>query len=163
LGDIIADSLRSSISELNVKIDSLYSILKSLIDDGSSDEKNAMIMSSLPGQAGEVYLDLINTSPFLSDTVLKSTIIKDEVLNNDMITDIMSANPQSAKNNDILDLLDNRIIPLNDSMWYEIMKGNDTIAEKESLEGILSSWIAEKQHNINNLIRVFDLILPSFL
>jgi hypothetical protein len=72
-----------------------------------------------------------------------------------MITDIMAANPQSAKNDGILDALDQRIMPLSDTMWSKIMEGADTIADRERLEAELTGWIKSKEAIFSELVRYY--------
>jgi len=150
------DSLKVLFNETKVNIDSLICLFSQLVDEGSTEEKNAMVMTSTPNQSPEVYLDLINTSPYLSDTVLLSSAEKEDVLSNVMITDIMVANPQSAKNDGILDALDQRIMPLSDTMWSEIMGGADTIAGRERLEAELTGWIKSKEAIFSELLRYYQ-------
>jgi len=149
------DSLKTLFNEAKGKIDSLTGLFSQLVDEGSTEEKNSMVLTSTPSQSSEVYLDLITTSPYLSDTVLLSSAEKEDVLSNAMITDIMVANPQSAKNDGILDALDQRIIPLSDSMWSEIMGGGDTIADRERLEAELSGWVKSKENIFYELVRFY--------
>jgi len=144
--------LKCKIDEARVKIDSLSNLLYLLIDEGSTDDKNETVLSSTPGQSFELYQDLLGTSPYLSDTVLKSAIAREEVLPNVMISDIIVSNPQAAKSEDIITALEERVVPLSDSAWNEIMKGVDTVAARERLEAELSGWIAAKERCMNEIL-----------
>jgi len=149
------DSLEFLFNESKEKIDSLIALLVQIVDEGSTEEKNEMVQTSLPNQSSEVYLDLMGNSPYLSDTVLRSSVEKEEVLSNAMITDIMVANPQSAKNDNILTALDERFVPLSDSMWVEILKGVDTVADREQIEAELSGWIQLKEKLFNAICKLY--------
>ena len=147
--------LRSTITLADQKIDSLLNMLQLLTDDGSTDTLRSTVENSAPPQSYEVYQDLMSASPYLSDTVVKASIINESVLPNAMIRDIMVANPQSAKSDDLLNTLDNRINPMPDSLWAEILEGQDTIGAMERLKSELSGWIQKRDIYFNGLLELF--------
>lgn len=147
-------AMKGKVDEARIKIDSLSELLSLFVDDGSTEDKNEQVLNSAPGQALELYQDLLGTSPWLSDTVLASAVDKENVLSNEMISDILVSNPQAVKNEDILTALDERLNPLTDSAWNEILKGVDTIAARERLEAELSGWIATKERCMNELLAI---------
>jgi len=149
--------LRSVLYEANQKIDSLINILQLFVDEGSTDTLKSTVENSSSFQSFEVYQDLMNVSPYLSDTVIKSSIEKEEVLPNAMMRDIMVANPQSAKSEELLVALDERIDPIPDSMWVEILEGMDTVGALERLIGELDGWIQRRDLCFNALVDLFLL------
>ncbi len=157
------EELQLQIQETDLKIDSLSGLILLLIDGGSTDTLKNTVTYSSYCQSFEVYSDLLNASPYLSDTVLKSSILKEEVLPNAMIRDVMVANPQSAKNEDLLNTLGNRNNPMPDSMWAEILQGKDSIGALGSLKSELSGWIQKRDLYFNELINHFlmDTINPD--
>ena len=144
--------LSSIIRQANYKIDSLSSLLNQLLDDGSTDTLQEKVQNSTSNQSYDIYQSLMNPSPYLSDTVLKSSIEKEDVLPNAMIRDIMVANPQSAKNENLLNAIDKRITPMPDSMWVEILDGRDIIGAEEHLLWELSGWIQTRDFYFHALI-----------
>ena len=146
--------MKCKVNEARIKIDSLSSLLWLFVDGGSTDDKNELVLNSTPDQSLELYQDLLGTSPYLSDTVLESAVAKEDVLPNAMITDVLVANPQAAKNEEILNALEERINPLSDSSWNEIIKGVDTVAARERLESQLADWIATKERCTNELLAI---------
>ncbi len=145
------ESIKESINESDYKADSLSTLLKMLIDAGSTDSLKTIVDYSFSAQLYELYQDLMSASPYLSDTVVKASIEKEEVLPNAMIRDIMVANPQSSKSEALLATLDNRFTPMPDSMWAEILQGMDIIGAKERLEDELVGWLQRKDLNFNAL------------
>lgn len=154
--------LQSAISEAGQKIDSLVSLLQFLVDDGSTDTLRSTVENSTSSQSYDVYQNLLNASPYLSDTVLKTSIEKEDVLLNVMIRDIMIANPQSAKSEELLTTLDERTDPMPDSMWVEILQGMDTVGAMERLVSELAGWMQRSDLYFNALAELFlnDTINP---
>jgi hypothetical protein len=114
-------------------------------------------MTSLPDEGLEIRQQLLDESPYLSDTVLKQAIYKEEVLPNAMIRDIMQANPQSAKKDDLLDAMNDRIEPMPGYMMAQVMEGKNYFGAKELLEAEIQSWQQIRSKAKNELMRKFLL------
>jgi hypothetical protein len=126
--------------------------LNTLIDGGNTEEVTNDIYFSIPPEAVELHNDLLSKSPYLSDTVMKSAIQKENVLPNEMIRDILVANPQSAKSENVMNELDNRFIPMPEPMLEEILEGQDSLGSKEILEAKLLTRKIEKSETLNELV-----------
>jgi len=149
------DSLKSQMDLSENKIDSLQGLLTLYIDDGSTDSLNTEVVTSTSIQSYDIYQELMSTSPYLSDTVMETSIIKEEVLPNVMIRDIMVANPHTGKSDNLLTVLDNRLNPMPDSLWFDIIDAADSLGGKEILENQLSSWIQRRDIHFNLLIELY--------
>ena len=134
-----------------------------LVDGGNTVALNEDVFFSMPPDAIPLQQDLLSESPYLSDTVMKSAITKEEVLPNVMIRDILVANPQSAKSNAILGELNNRFIPMPESMMDEILAGQTQISAKEILEGEIAYHKAKRQDLFYQLVKSYkaDTINPA--
>jgi hypothetical protein len=130
--------MKEEIDEEELESTSIASQLESMVDGGNTEETTEEISFSLPPDAMELYDDLLMKSPYLSDTVLKSAISKEDVLPNEMIRDILVKNPQGAKNEDVIQSIENRFVPMPETMMDEIMDGVNVIGAKENLEAHLS-------------------------
>jgi hypothetical protein len=104
------------------------------IDKENTIEKVMDVNSAAPAEALVVRDDLLQTSPFVSDTVIKTAINREELLNNAMIRDIMVANPHSAKSETLMQELDMRLDPMPDYMKDEILEGVFVLSAKELME-----------------------------
>jgi len=153
---------RETISEADNQIPILFNQINSLIDGGNTEGLNFEVLTSMPDEALELSQELLADSPYLSDTVIKQAIYKEDVLPNAMIRDIMAANPQSAKKNDLLEALDGRYDPMPDYMMAHIMEGREYFGAKELLEAGIQSWQQLRSKAKNELMRHF-LLDTSFV
>jgi len=126
-----------------------------LLDGGNTEALDFEIITSFPDEALELRQQLLADSPYLSDTIIKQAIYKENVLPNAMIRDVLAANPQSAKSNEILDAVDGRYDPMPDYMMADIMQGLDQIGALESLESKIGYWKQYRSKAINRLIREY--------
>jgi hypothetical protein len=122
------------------------------VDGGNTDEMIVDILTSMPDNAMAIRQQLLNESPYLSDTTLKQAIAKENVLPNVMVRDILVANPQSAKRNYVLEEINNRFDPMPDYLMAEIMAGEEVVGAKENLESQIEFWRNIKQRAFNGLI-----------
>lgn len=151
------------LEEATIESDSLSSLLNSLVDGGSTSSLNYEVASSIPPDALQTRGELLSKSPYLSDTVMKTSITKEDVLDNAMIRDILVANPQSAKSDEIIIMLENRSVPVPDYMMEQILAGGDSLGAKEILELKRAYWEAEGTKAYQRLIYHYkeDTINPS--
>jgi hypothetical protein len=121
------------------------------------------VTTSTPPEAMEVRNELLTESPYLSDTVMKSAVIKEDVLNNSMIRDVLVSNPQSAKSEELMDMLENRTVPMPDYMMEQILQGEDTVSAKEILEAMKAWWDGEASKAYTRLLNHYkgDSVTPA--
>lgn len=150
-------SPRQCIIDADNHISLLKIELNALVDGGNTDELNFDVMTSLPEDGEEIWLELLSDSPYLSDTVIKQAIFKEDVLPNAMIRDIMEANPQSAKKDEFFEALDNRYEPMPDYLIAQIMEGKNYFGAKEILEAQITSWQQIRSKAKHELMREFLL------
>jgi len=113
------------------------------------------VQTSFPDEAMEIRQQLLNESPYLSDTIMKSAINQENVLPNAMIRDILVANPQSAKTPDVIQTLDNRFNPMPEYMMGEIMAGINTIGAREQIEQKLAIHKTKRMNSLSKLERFY--------
>jgi hypothetical protein len=128
--------------------------LAALVDGGETFEMVNEVVYSYPDEALELHEQLLQQSPYLSDTLMKSAIEKENVLNNAMVRDVLVANPQSAKSAELMQKLDERIEPMPDYMKEEIEEGATTVSPKEQLEADILMGKAEAEGWYNRMIGV---------
>jgi len=125
-------------------------------DGGNTNELNSDVLFSQSNQSMELRQQLLNDSPYLSDTVMKSSISKENVLPNAMIRDVLVANPQSAKSEQLLSTLDERTVPMPDYMMGQIMQGVNNLGAKEMLSAKLNKWKQANYRAFNDITRIYQ-------
>lgn len=156
--------LRGAMDIAENEINSFTAQMDSLTDGGDTDEMNNDVAFSTPPESFELSQQLLDDSPYLSDTVMQSAIDKEEVLSNSMVRDILVANPQAGKSDEILDAAENRQ-GMPGYMMNEILQGQQVLGAKELLESKLAHWNNERKRALNGLARSFmadTLILNPF-
>ncbi len=149
------DSAEERMATADQKIDSVQLLLNILVDGGNTDALTTDVQTSYPPEAWELYVSLLGKSPYLSDTIMKSAINKENVLPPEMVTDILIANPQSAKSNGVLTEVENRILPLTDEQKEAIMQNWYITGAKESLESKLSAYKSAYTAALYDLLEKF--------
>jgi len=106
------EEMKSLITLSGQKADSVNAIIEVLKDGGSTEALKWEVDMSTPPETYTVYNELMNNSPYISDTVMESAIEKEEVLPNVMIRDVMVANPHNAKDESLLEKIGERSDPM---------------------------------------------------
>jgi hypothetical protein len=128
--------------------------LQALLDGGDTDQLTTTVVTSFPGDGLVIRQQLLDESPYLSDTVMATAITKEEVLNNAMIRDVLVANPHAAKSEELLNALDNRFTPMPSYMLDEILEGADITGPKEILEKTVLSFENKRGAAQSGLVRL---------
>jgi hypothetical protein len=105
-----------------------------MFEGGSTTFLTFEVETSTPPEAMQIRSELLEESPYLSDSVMKTSVTKEDVLDNAMIRDVLVANPHSAKSDELINMLEYRTVPMPDYMMEQILAGEDTVSEKEVLE-----------------------------
>ncbi|HPE57477.1 MAG TPA: T9SS type A sorting domain-containing protein [Bacteroidales bacterium] len=157
------EGLRESITQSNLSIDSTENLLALLIDGGNTEVTQTDVETSIPPETMQVYNDLMNKSPYLSDTVVSTAIEKEDVLPGAMIRDIMVANPNTAKSEALMNKLDERWDPLPEYMKAQILQGRSIVSIREETESVLAARKLKKAKYFNALVRLYleDTLNPQ--
>jgi hypothetical protein len=129
--------------------------LTTLTDDGDTPLLVNNIKSSAPFEALSLHDELLNSSPYLSDTALIEAGKKEEVLNSALVRDIMVANPHSAKSPEVIAALEQRTEQLPEELLDEIKAGKEQISARQRLELIKSDRIADLAATRSELLQAY--------
>jgi len=147
--------LKSLIASNNLISSEYADSLATLVDDGNTVALTLDVQTAYTDETMEVRQELLDASPYLSDTVLASAIEKEEVLPNAIITEVLVANPQTAKSEKLISNFDNRENPPSQNQKNLIMANDTVFSHKEKLEGNLAYHKAEKYWAANQLVRLY--------
>jgi hypothetical protein len=150
-----SEELLAKMAAADQKTDSIQTILNVLVDAGNTEELQENVYYSTPPETMQVYTEMINASPYLSDTVVGTAIQKEDVLPGAMVRDIMVANPHTAKSNILMDRLAQRWDPLPDYMLAQILQGRSITSLKEETESNLAGWKQKKARAFNALVNCY--------
>jgi hypothetical protein len=153
-GGEIGDT-KDKMASAGQKVDSTENVLTLLIDGGNTLATQAEVDNSIPPETMQVYNDLMNKSPYLSDTVVSTAIEKEDVLPGAMIRDIMVANPKAAKSEQLMNKLAERWNPLPEYMKAQILAGRSIVSIREETESRLAVFKLEKMKHFNTLVRYY--------
>jgi hypothetical protein len=155
-GGIIGDEdIKVSMVTSGQKADSVQIIINILKDGGSTADLKWDVDMSVPPETYQVYNELMDNSPYVSDTVMGAALEKDEVLPNVMIRDVMVANPQSAKNDELMDKVDERTDPMPDYMKAQILQGRSLVSVYEELQSGHSFYRQQRSLAFNALVKYY--------
>ncbi|HOX77553.1 MAG TPA: T9SS type A sorting domain-containing protein [Bacteroidales bacterium] len=136
--------------------------IQALKDGGDTYTLNLNVYTSTPEESYQIRQQLLDESPYLSDTVIKSAIIKENVLPNVMIRDVLVANPQAAKSSEILDKVIERIDPMPEEMMSDILNGRIIKGALEVLEDKFASHNTLKYKSLIKLESYYKLDTLDF-
>lgn len=157
------DGLRDDLKTADGIITSTEATLAVLVDGGDTEALSSEVETSVPPETMQVYNELMDKSPYLSDTVVSAAIEKENVLPNAMVRDIMVANPHTARSNELMTKLDERWDPLPQYMKAQILQGKSIVSIKEQLESELAAYKQQEAKAFNGLVHWFmtDTLTPA--
>ncbi|MCF8369003.1 MAG: T9SS type A sorting domain-containing protein [Bacteroidales bacterium] len=155
--------MKGRMASTDAKADSVQNIINLLKDGGSTEDLKWEVDISTTQQAYDVYNELMNNSPYISDTVMESAIEKEEVLPNVMIRDVMVANPHNAKDDVLLGKIEERNNPMPDYMKAQILQGQSLVSVYENLRSNLAHYKQKRGLVFNKLISYYlaDTLNPA--
>jgi hypothetical protein len=130
------DPEEKMLSDYNTSVEAENQVRESIFtlqDGGSTEETLIDISTSGPQDSYILSQDLLNISPYLSDTTLNEIAEDEFVLDNSLVRDILVSNPHAGKSSKILSKIENRFNPMPDEMFLEILESSENIGPYEQL------------------------------
>lgn len=128
-------------------------LYNSLIDGGSTDEKLIEISNATPNDAWEIRASLLGNSPHLSESVLKAMADRTDVLSESTIFEILSANPDELRNEDLMVYLEEKENPLPEYMLNLLRQLSTGLSYRTALEGEIAVYDRERVRAAHDMLR----------
>jgi hypothetical protein len=144
----------NQLNNLNDSIESTTSLLALLVDGGNTEGTKDMVENAWPDETMEVRDDLMAKSPYLSDEVMLSAVKQQVVLPSVIVTEILVANPHSAKSDTLLNEFFAREDVTN-SQLDEVEVNRMVTGAKESLESKLTGYRGKRDYSLSQLIHSY--------
>ena len=162
-GQVPESELMEDLALSDFKVDSIQGIINTLKDGGSTEDMKWEVDMSTPPETFEVYNELMNNSPYISDTVMEAAIEKEAVLPNVMIRDVMVANPHNAKNDELMTKIEERSDPMPEYMKAQILQGGSLVSAFEDLQSEYAFYKQKRKEVYTQLIETYlvDTLNPA--
>lgn len=123
-----------AIQDLSAEIATIESQLSNLVDGGNTTVLLNTVETSPTWEALYLRNDLLNKSPYLSDTVLMTTVQNESAMPPLMLSDVLKANPHAIKSESVKESIENRQNSIPEYLMNEIENSGKSISAKEHLE-----------------------------
>lgn len=153
-GGNATDYINTMNNELDAAHDGIEQ-LQQLKDGGNTEILKTEVELANSWQALQLRDELLNQSPFVTDTVLGSAIQNENALPNALLRQVLVANPHAAKNNTLMQQLDERNNPMPDYMITDIETGKNKVSAKEIMEANISEHLYNSAFAKNKLKAMF--------
>lgn len=133
-------------------VETLYN---SLVDGGSTNVKLSEITTATPDDAWALRSSLMGSSPHLSEEVLKIMSDRTDILSESTIFEILSANPDELRKEDLIAYLEQKENPLPEYMIDILKQMALGMTYKTALEEELIKYNRLRVHAANDMLRSF--------
>ncbi len=127
-------SAYQTIQSLSSEIIVIENQLNTLVDGGNTTLLVNEVTYSPTWEALDLRNNLLNKSPFLSDTVLASTVENESAMPPLMLTQVLTANPHAIKSENVKEKIENRQNAIPGYLMNEIENSGKSMSAKEHLE-----------------------------
>lgn len=140
-------------ADSETSLNSVKALYASLVDGGSTEALQTEIELSWPQNMWELRAELLGKSPHLSKEVLIAASNKTDVLPDHVIFEVLAANPDELRKEDLIEYLEAKADPLPQYM-IEILRGlAANVTYKTVLQSLITSYEASKADAANTLLR----------
>jgi hypothetical protein len=130
-----------------LELENVRSNYSNLLDAGNTGNRINEINTSTATYSTVIRNSLLSKSPYLSDDVLKAAAERSDVLSNNQLFEILAANPDGIKSEELLKILEDKNNPFPAS-WIEYLKDQwNVITYRTTLEALL----AAKQNKLEDI------------
>jgi hypothetical protein len=140
-------------TESTASLNGVNALYATLVDGGDTEALQSEVEMAWPENMWELRAELLGKSPHLSQEVLITASDKTDVLPDHVIFEVLAANPDELKKEELLEYLEDKTEPLPQYM-IEILRGlaaNTTY--KTVLQSLITGYGASKAEAVHSLLR----------
>lgn len=126
-----------------------------MTDEGNTPALQTEVNTSTPDESYELRNELLDVAPYTSEEVLIDATEKEDVLTDVLIRDVLVANPQAAKSDEVLEAIENRSAAMPQYMKDQIAAGASLVSEKEELEAKSFYFKTAYTNALNDLLFIY--------
>lgn len=127
--------------------------MENLTDDGSTEGLITDVITTGNEEAYKTYRELMSVSPYVSKDVLKEVGAREEGLTAPMIRNVMVANPQGAKDKEVVSKLENRTNALPEYMLDQVMDSRNLVSALEKLHAQFNLHKSDRDRAVRAYIK----------
>jgi hypothetical protein len=147
------DSLQQAFAYYTDAYNNTKNLLESLKDGGSTSDLTSDISSSTSDETMTLRNELLGDSPHLSKEVLEAAADKTNVLPDPILFEILAANPDELRSDELMNYLQSKTNPLPDYMIEMLSEIAADTTHKTTLELALSKYKTASSRSAHSLIR----------
>lgn len=152
LTDDIRQQLLLDYQAYDQSLNQSRALYASLVDGGNTPQLKQTVESSWPSETWQLRQNLLGKSPYLSKEVLKESSDKTNVLPNAIIFEVLAANPDGLKDEELIKHLSEKANPLPAWMIELLRDGSGQTTPRTFLEAAISNTKAQRDQVITYLV-----------
>lgn len=154
-GDLSSEVRQQLISDYGMLDQSLtqyIGLYATLIDGGNTEQLKQDVESAWSTETWQLRQKLLGKSPYLSKEVLTESSNRTDVLPDAIILEILAANPDGLKDEELLKYLSEKVNPLPEWMIEFLRNGSDQTTSRTLLEAAISNTKAHRDQIVTYLV-----------
>lgn len=128
----------------NQSLGQAKNLYRSLLDGGNTNQLKSEVENANQNETWQLRQNLLGKSPYLSKTVLKESADKTNVLPEAVLFEVLSANPDGLKDEELIRHLSEKANPLPEWMIELLRAGSDQTTSRTILEATIVHTKAER-------------------
>lgn len=149
-GDALAAALQSQQQMQETRVS-----IEAVTDAGNTEGLVTDVITTDNEEAYKTYCQLMQISPYISKEVLQEVGGQEQGLTAPMIRDVIVANPQGAKDVEVMINLENRLNTLPQYMINQVLNSRNTVSALENLQAIYNNQKSDRDQAVSRYIRYY--------
>ena len=141
-------NLYSNLNNMHTQLNSANLILK-IFEDGGNEELHEEIAFAYSWETYLYYNELMLASPYLSDETMMEAVCNTDLLPNNILKLILLANPQCSRNDELMQMLWERIPAMSESDMEQILQKQSEYSPIDELKANVAYYTHERKRYIN--------------